>query len=450
MRRYLRHLSGNGLAGTTVNQAFVLLAGIGSGVTLARSLGPAGRGELAAVLLWSGILGLFGDMGLGFAFSYYSGKMKERIDEFWTLSISSGLLIGGVLALAGWIAIPHFVHPLRGMSQRGDLGWALLSIPVILANGFQSYLLLGRNLVRDYNLIRITNAVSYLIIVMATSAIHPTARNFVIAYLLAQLCGLTLCTVLVIRRFHPRPRFERSLVRKLLSYGLKTQVASLAAQTNLRADQAIMSIVLQPAQFGLYVVAVSVSGVLSPLMNALTVVILPRTTHAESELAGVLLVARHVKLACLLSIPVIAVAVLLMPWVLPMLFGHAFAPAVLTAQILVVASLFQGLNAMLGNSLRGLGHPSLPALGEGAGMLITVSLLFLLLPGFGIAGAAVASLCAYSFVAIAEFILVARVAGMSSRHLALSSAGDPLLEKSRQVLRALLRPVRVAPDAGRE
>src|SRR5579862_1864553 len=102
MRRALGSLSVSGLSGSTVCNGIVLLAGVGSGVTLARSLGPAGRGELAAALLWPNILMLFGEMGLGFAFAYYVAKWREKLDELWAMSLIAGLAFGGVLALAGY------------------------------------------------------------------------------------------------------------------------------------------------------------------------------------------------------------------------------------------------------------------------------------------------------------------------------------------------------------
>jgi O-antigen/teichoic acid export membrane protein len=437
VRRYLKRLSGASLGGTTIYQGIILLAGIGSGITLARSLGPEGRGELAIALLWPGILVLFGDFGLGFAFSYYAGKGKERMDDLWSLAIVSGLLSGGAIATIGWPLIPHFVRTLQG-TARQELGWALLSVPIVLANGFQAYLLLGRGLVAEYNRIRIISALSYLVFVAGVALTYAASvHNFVLSYLLAQSCGLVLCTALTVNRFRPRFHLSASLFQKVFSYGIKTQVGSIAAQTNLRADQAIMSIILTPSQLGLYVVAVSISGVLSPLMSALAVVILPRTTHASSDVTGALIVARHVKLACLLSLPVLIVSVALMPWVLPAFFGRGYSGAILSARILVIAGLFQGLNAVLGNSLRGLGRPALPAVAEGIGMLVTLALLFLLLPRFGIVGAAIASFFAYLLVAVGEFALVARAGGMKISRLVFSPIDDPLIGRSRQLLRAL-------------
>lgn len=435
MTALLRRILGSALGGTTLIQGMVLLAGVASGITLARSLGPQGRGELAVFILWAGILSLLGDLGLGFALCYQAGKGVDRIDDLWTIAIIGGSAAGAVFGLAGWLTLPHFVESLRTPAAQVDLAIAILSVPVILVNGAEGYLLLGRNLLHDYNSSRIATSVSYLIAVGYVAIIAPTVHNFVLAYLAGQAAGLGWCTLLVARRLRPRFHFNRRIVPGIVSYGIKAQMASIAAQTNLRADQAVMSVLLTPTQLGLYVVAVSIAGVLSPLMNAITIVILPRAARSASNEGAAILIARHVKLAGIIAIPAVFAGLFVMPWILPAFFGRGFAAAVGCAQILLFASIFQGFDALLGNGLRGLGRPGLPAAAEGAGMAVTLLLLLLLLPRLGIAGAAVASLTAYVLVAVVELRAIGRIAGISTRQLMAVPSGFPTIENASRFFR---------------
>jgi O-antigen/teichoic acid export membrane protein len=182
----------------------------------------------------------------------------------------------------------------------------------------------------------------------------------------------------------------------------------------------VMSLFLVSQQLGLYVVAVAVGGILGPLLNAVTIIVLPRTSHASSDAAGALLAARYVKGAVLVSLPALLLLIVLMPWALPAVFGIRYAPAVLSAQFLLVAALFQGVNGILGNSLRGLGRPGWPAISEAIGMVLTILILYALLPSLGILGAAIASLIAYACVAILQFAFVAKVGGLTPGELAKS------------------------------
>jgi O-antigen/teichoic acid export membrane protein len=353
--------------------------------------------------------------------------------------VTWGIGGGGIISSLGWISVLQFVHSVQG-ETRAALAIAIFTVPMVLASGFQSYLLLGRGLVSDYNWTRLCSVGVYLAGVLSVAALRrQSVTAFAWMYLVGQFSNLILSTWFVVFRFRPRLHFNPDLTPAILGYGLRTQMGSLAAQTNLRADQLIMSLILRPQQVGLYVVAVSVSSVLTPLMNALAVVILPRTTGAPTSQAGAILAARHVRLACIVSIPVIAIAIAIMPWMLPAFFGRQFVAAVGCARILVAASLFQGLNAMLGNSLRGLGRPGSPAIAEGAGVVATIVLLLVLLPPLGIIGAAIASLVAYFITSLTEFVLLARAAGIHPKDLASASLEGIFHFRPDKILRVPVR-----------
>ncbi len=248
---------------------------------------------------------------------------------------------------------------------------SLLAIPLVLINGYQAYLLLGVGFVADNSLIRMASGLCY--------AVWPASRNLGCAQYRVLYASLFAGAVRCVNhidlaygpRFRPRFRLSSDLLPVLFRFGLKTQFASIASQANLRADQAVMSFILSPGQIGQYVVAVAVSGILNPFLTALAVVILPRASNTHDIVEGARLVIRHVQLAFLLALPVLVLATIFMPNMLIFLFGEMYAPATLAARVLVAASIFQGKNAVLGNSLRGLGRPGSPAIAEGVGMLVT-------------------------------------------------------------------------------
>jgi O-antigen/teichoic acid export membrane protein len=436
LKRRLSDVSAASVSGTTALNLITILCGVGSGVTLARSLGPANRGELAAALLWPGLFVLFADMGLGFAFAYGAAKWKDRLNDLWSLSLVLGLLLGAVAMLAGWLILPRLSGHL---SVEGHLAMkvALGAIPFILMSGYEAYVLLGLQHVADYNAARVTAPAANLItVVLVAVSGRAGVLNYSLAYLATQVVAFLFCTLLFYLRMRPRFSMRFDLVTSLFSYGIRTQLGSLAGQANLRLDQSIMSLWVKPESLGFYVVAVSISAIAAPLLNALAVFALPGTAHADSGNHAGLVTARHLKQALLFSLPVTLLWIAIMPWILPGFFGRDYVPAVLSAQILTVASLIQGLNAILGNSLRGLGRPGLTAVAEGGGMVVTAVLLFLLLPLLGIAGAAITSVGAYAAVAVMQFFFAARSAGLTSAELARATVAHDVFDFSRILRRA--------------
>lgn len=405
-----------GLSGTLASTIIMGVAGAFAGIMLARTLGPEHRGEMAAVIVWLNALTLIGNLGLGFSFAYFAGKEPARVGGLWLLSWLVSILWGGLLALFGALILPEALHLSPVVSAY--LRWMVMAIPFMIATGHQANMLLGSNALAPFNLLRIYGGVSYAIGVAYVAAMGwPTVRNYSIVYLFTQISACLATSSVVIWRLRPVFEWPRALVRPVFAYGLKSFLSSIASQVNLRMDQLIMTSVMASDQLGLYAVAVSLSGLLAPLYSALAMVVFPRIAKAENVEAGGGQALRHIHLAVLLGIPMTVLAIVLMPWVLPFLFSKDYSRAILPARILLVAALFQGVNSILGNSLRGLGEPGKPALSEGLGLVMTVAMLALLLPPLGILGAAIASLCAYSVVALAQLVFVRRAVGLSWREL---------------------------------
>lgn len=426
-------------AGTTICNFLSILCGACSGVVLARSLGPGRRGELAVSILWPSTLVLFSDLGLGLALSFYVAKFRERISELWTLGLLVGVSVGGGMALTAWAILPHLTLSLTHATISA-MRIVLAAVPLMIITAYQSYILLGVGLVAEFNFARLAPPVTHLLTVLAVAATgHASVRAYAIAYVIAKLMSLAASLILLMIHLGPRLRFNTELLPRLLSYGTKTQMSNLAFEANSSFDQNTIGLVLPPQMLGLYAVAVSISGVLGPFLNSLSIVILPRTIYADSNTSGALIAARSVKLAALLSIPVLAFSLVIMPWALPMLFGQGYSAAVPAAQILLVAGLFQGLNAVLSNSLRGLGRPSQPAVAQGIGFVITLGALFLMLRPLGIVGAAIASLLTYFAVTMIQLAFLAKAANMSMLGLLRDPLDiSPLIGMKRWV-RALVR-----------
>ncbi len=377
-------------------------------------------------------------MGLGFAFSYGAATWRDRLDDLWTIALLSGLFLGSAAVLAGWLLAPRLAANLSASGHEG-MRIAMLPIPLMLATGYEAYLLLGTHRIAEFNAVRFVAPAFNLVSVLTVAAFGWIGvRSYAVAFLATQVASFGFCTLLLAMRLRPRFHLSVDLIPKLLSYGIKAQLSGLAAQTNLRLDQAVMSLFLIPEKLGQYVIAVSISGILGPFMNALATVILPRTAYASSNLIGAVAIAKHIRNAVLFSSPLLIVWSVLMPWIIPAFFGKGYAPAVIPAQVLVLAGLFQGLNIILGNGLRGLGRPGFPAVAEAAGMAVTVALLYALLPVLGILGAAVTSVFAYLTVTIVQFSLVARTAEMKAADLASSQLTHEALADSGRLLRAIV------------
>jgi O-antigen/teichoic acid export membrane protein len=89
------------------------------------------------------------------------------------------------------------------------------------------------------------------------------------------------------------------------------------------------------------------------------------------------------------------------PFVIPLLYGPAFLPAVPAAQLLCVGLVGEGLGGVVTAFLYGTGRPGLNSMATAAGLATTVCLDLLLIPRHGLLGAAIASCAAYAVTTVA-------------------------------------------------
>jgi O-antigen/teichoic acid export membrane protein len=108
--------------------------------------------------------------------------------------------------------------------------------------------------------------------------------------------------------------------------------------------------------------------------------------------------------AAISAAAVICVVAILAPVLIPVVFGRGYQSAVVALWLLSPGAVFLALNQVLANLLQGRGRPLVISVSEGVGAVCTVALLAILIPLYGIRGAAIASTVAYGIVTV--FLLV--------------------------------------------
>lgn len=382
-------------ASTLATNLFILFFGVVSGTLAARLLGPAGRGELAVITLWPMALASFGALGLNQALTFHAARQPARRPALFTASLALAGVQSAVLLSVCYFLLP----PLLAKQRPLVLLLAqlfMLYIPLAFFSGYLHNLLQGSMHLGAYNLARVFVAAWYALLVTALFLFHLPSLGMIIAGQVAgYAAGLVLIAYWVRRYLRPRLEWDRTVFPPLLSYGVKSHLGSLTQYLNLRLDQLVMSVWLPPTDLGLYVAAVTLASPLTVLPTAFGIVTLP--VAAGETASGARAVIRQSFRSVVLWVTAGAAGLFfLAPYLLPLFFGQAFAPATAACRVLAVAMIPLGLSQVLYDSLRGLNRPLAPAYAELVGNAVTVVLLWFLLPRLGFLGAAYASLAAYT------------------------------------------------------
>jgi O-antigen/teichoic acid export membrane protein len=373
-----------------------------SGVILARELGPTQRGEYAAVMAWFGILLVIGEVGQSAAVVFYVARDPDRARDYVATSRAMMLVTGGVAMLGGLALAPVLARGYPGLAGAYRIAFAASAIT--FAGTSYTYSLQARS-IRLWNLVRLSQPVLGLAIVVVLWRLGLLSLHAVMYMLAASMAIQLGYAYYYCRQGGLAPgRFQASLVRPLAAYGLSQLAAITPTSVNLLLDQLVLSQLVPAADLGRYAIAATIALVPVPLVAAIGNVAFPRlaarrTVTAQDQWLQRAAVLGSAGLAVIILVPVALSAY----WVVPLVFGRAYAAAVPLLWILTPGGVFMSTSQVAGDLLRGRDRPGLVAVAQGLAAVFTVVLLIVLLPSMGVAAAAVASTVAYG-VALAVMI----------------------------------------------
>ncbi|MGH9553394.1 MAG: lipopolysaccharide biosynthesis protein, partial [Terriglobales bacterium] len=204
------------------------------------------------------------------------------------------------------------------------------------------------------------------------------------------------------KMFRPTLASFRESARQLFGYGIRSYGIDLCGTMALYVDQALVVRLLEPNMMGTYVVALSLSRMLNAFHNSVVMVLFPKAVSClPEEVAEMTSRAMRMStvLATLAGIGIVALG----PQVLSLLYGKEYRGANTVLRILVLEVVLSGATLVLSQAFMALGRPGIITALQVTGLALTVPLMFLLIPRFGIAGAGAALLC--STIARLIFVL---------------------------------------------
>ncbi len=393
--------------GTLVGNMAARVGGLGCvfaiTLLLARSGGAAIVGVYALLHVLPGLLGTVVSAGLPVAAPYFLAG-PDRDHPQLPATIAAIAVAGGLLGVALWVA----ATPLLGPRVFGGLAPSLVMLAGV---GVATRLLViaakacsqGADDLAGSNAVILAEQLTFLPVYGLLWLAGLRSFTILIATLLIADCvtGAAAWARLTRRGFfgpalrRPCPR----LARQIAAYGMRGQIGGIMSQLNLRLDFVVLSSLAGPAVLGVYAVASKFAELTRILGMALTYVFYPRFARVGPTRA-VTEARRVIPKAGMLSAAGLAPLWISAGYVIPSVYGAAFAGAVTPTRIILLGLGLDGVAGVITASLYGLARPGLNSCAMAAGLVATVILDLMLIPRFGATGAAIASAAAYSTTAI--------------------------------------------------
>jgi O-antigen/teichoic acid export membrane protein len=357
---------------TTLTNLLIVGSNAIGGIASARALGPAGRGQLTVVMLWSAVINVVGILGLPSACTYYAARWPERraaLVRFFTRAAAGQALAATAVsaALLWWLRVRlHLPAILTVEYMTWAAGAEIGLYGMCYAQGISNF--------RYVNLIRAVSTAAPTIPLLAlVILVRLTPSEAGAAYVVPNWIGAAIGYGLLRRSRDTGhiPAVTGPERRSIFSYSRRSLASFSSLALNANADQMIIGILVPVGSLGLYSVAASASSPLPSFVTSISAVGLPAVAalNGRAQAAATWKTLGRALLPLAVLAPACALA---LPWLIPALYGPRYTAAIIPAELLLIGTAFTALTVVADDLLRAHGHPGFVSITQGAGAAVTI------------------------------------------------------------------------------
>ena len=442
---------------TTIVTRFLLAIVIfGTDIVLARLLGPAARGRFALVLLTSQLAAVIVGWGMDAALGVVSRRDPETARRGFANAVVWAVVVGGFsVVLACWAyGLPTDVRPrgplaslIPNLSAQQFL-FTAFALPGELFFSIGLFALLGRGRILAYSGIRVLRRAALLILVVGAAAIARLSLDVALVMNLLAL-GVTVGAIAWVAArdgsFSLRP--SGPLLVEELGFGSRAIVGTIAERLQFRADTFLINLIVGVRATGIYSVTSGLAETLWYVPNALGTVMFSRAVDPTADAGRIAAVLTRTTLAVaiLTAIPAFALG----PRLVRLVYGSAFTDAGVALRLILPGIVAYSVVAILSRYIVGRGRPGTGTIILVIGLGANVACNLVLIPRFGINGAAASSSISYILTAVITLAVFRRLSGRGVVETLVVRRGDlDALGRAGRAALGRLRRRRAGPLVG--
>jgi O-antigen/teichoic acid export membrane protein len=387
-------------------------------VVLAHLLGPSAKGRFTLVLLLSQFAALVVGWGMDSALGVVAGRDARSARAGFANAVIWSAVVGGFsVVLSGWLyGLPTDVRPRGPLASvvpnlsAAQFTYAALAIPGELFFSIGLFALLGRKRIASYSIIRLIRRLFLLVGVVGAALIASLSLDVALVVNLGTL-ALTAAVITWsahrdgVAGLHP----SAALLREELHFGGRAILGTVAERLQFRADSFIVNAVVGVRATGIYSVTSGLAETLWYVPNALGTVMFSRAVDPKADAGRIAAVLTRTTIAVALvtAIPAFALG----PRLVRFVYGSAFSDAGVALRLILPGIVAYSVVAVLSRYIVGRGRPGVGTLVLLGGLATNIVANLILVPRFGINGAAASSSISYVVTAIVTLAVFQRLSG---------------------------------------
>jgi O-antigen/teichoic acid export membrane protein len=378
-----------------------------TGIIVAKWLGPDGKGIYSGVQILLA-LPIAVMAGVGASITYLMTKSRYEIGEL----VPALSVIFTVLSALAWLVVLAwgFVH-----------GWTIAPIavavvvPAAIVLSWQQSFYIATGELQRLNLQTIALAALILIAVgMAVVPMSLGTPGAVGAWVLCNYVVAIAVVVDVLRRGGWWHRDDlRARIKRITRFGMQSGLNTSLGVLNYRMDSLILAGMLGFASFGIYSIAVNVGELAFSITRPISTAVARQIGVAEKDRAAQI-TAQTIRISTAIIAAIGVISFVFGPWLIELVYGPRFAPAAIPLRLLVPGIVAYATAGIFSSYFMfQMGKPSIVTQ---VNMLMLATQFvgcMLLVPRFGLGGAAIGSSGTYLVGALINTIAFVRATGLS-------------------------------------
>jgi O-antigen/teichoic acid export membrane protein len=364
------------------------------GILLSRILGAAGYGLYSSIIVVPVIVIGFTQLGIRRATMYHLASKKLPEDNI-VSAVFILLLITSLLTIL--ISGLVFIFSESGKADPFLLTCIMITIPFVLCNVFAGGIFLGKQEILRANILNAgPTFINLIFVIFLVWILRLSVRGAFLALFLGNLCMFFFVYYIIRKSYHITWKYHEGIMKSMVRLGIVFAFSIFIMLLNYRVDIILLKKYSTLEQVGLYTVAVQIAEQLFHVPYAIETIVLTRSAASSNAQASNRTVASIMRVSFLISILLGGVVYLVVPYLVPPVFGHDFVKSVPMIRGILPGVLVIVVFRILNSRLAGMGKPQVAIYCFIPALIINLILNIIWIPRHGGMGAVWATNASYS------------------------------------------------------
>lgn len=384
---------------TLMTQFLIFMLGILNTILVVRAIGAQGRGIYSILLTSVSVLSVLSSGGIIWSNTYWVGKERENIRYILSNGLYQTIFVFFILLFLTLISTENVLRIVFEGISRGFIFFSIILVFFELGILHINSIFLGLQDFKIYNLLSIGRLALFLPLnLLLLYGLRMNVEGVIYSWMISAAITLGVGLITLMKKFNIR-HFKVNLSQffKSLKIGSRALSVNILGQLLLRSDLFLINWYLGLKEVGYYSVGVAVAELVLKIPSIAGNILFTKVASNDSY-QSIDLVMRITRL---MGAPLILGTLILIfngKSILSIAFGEEFISAYIPMIWIVFGILALSYHVILDNYFAGRGYPAITVWAPGLTLIMNIGLNLLLIPKYGISGAAMSSCLAYIFL----------------------------------------------------